>query len=94
MQLAFRFSKGCIVSQQRPSGRDEKPGSGLRSASLAVMIPTTMGACVLVGCFIGYKLDQFFGTKPWLSLLFLVFGMAAGIRETARIIRRINEEQK
>jgi ATP synthase protein I len=58
------------------------------------MIPTMMGACVLVGCFMGFKLDQFFGTKPWLSLLFLVFGIVAGIRETALIIRRINEEQK
>jgi ATP synthase protein I len=41
-----------------------------------------------VGLAIGYFLDQTFGTKPWLTLLFLGFGIAAGFTNLFRVMRR------
>ena len=79
---------------QRPEGARKARGSSFGKASLAVMIPTTMGASMLVAVFIGHYLDTRFATKPWFFLLFLVLGFAAGIRQTMQIIRRIEDSDK
>jgi F0F1-type ATP synthase assembly protein I len=50
-------------------------------SSLALALP----ASTLVGYLIGYWLDHAFGTK-WLTVLFLLLGIAAGF---AQLIRRI-----
>ena len=49
------------------------------------MVVTTM-----IGYFIGRKLDQWFGTDPWLMLLFLLFGVAAGFKNLIQIARQEN----
>jgi ATP synthase protein I len=45
----------------------------------------------------GYYLDRWLGTGPWLTLLFLGFGIVAGFRNifilTRRELRRQQEEQ-
>jgi ATP synthase protein I len=42
-----------------------------------------------IGLAIGYQLDRWLKTSPWLTILFLLFGIAAGFvnlfRETARM---------
>jgi ATP synthase protein I len=40
------------------------------------------------GLAIGYFLDRAFQTKPWLTLLFLGFGIAAGFMNLFRVMRR------
>ncbi|MEA3465509.1 MAG: AtpZ/AtpI family protein [Thermodesulfobacteriota bacterium] len=51
-----------------------------------------MVASVLIGMVMGYYLDQWLGTKPWLLLLFLGFGIVSGFRNifilTDRELRR------
>jgi ATP synthase protein I len=37
------------------------------------------------GFLIGFVLDKFFGTKPWLMLVFLFLGFAVGVRNVIRI---------
>ena len=37
------------------------------------------------GFLIGFVLDKFFGTKPWLMLLFMFLGFAVGVRNVLRI---------
>ena len=51
--------------------------------SLAIVLP----ACVLVGYFIGYLLDRFFGTN-FLYIVFLIIGIAAGFIELVREVQR------
>ena len=46
----------------------------------------------LAGFAIGHYLDQAFGTKPWLTLLFLAFGVAAGFTNLFRVMRRQYKE--
>jgi len=53
---------------------------------------------VLVGLFGGQWLDKRWGTAPWLTLLGLGFGMAAGIRSLLRALkaaqRELEEEER
>ena len=47
----------------------------------------------LVGCTaIGWALDYWFGTKPWLMLIFLFLGGAVGIKNTVRTALRIDAQ--
>jgi F0F1-type ATP synthase assembly protein I len=43
-------------------------------------IGMTMAFSIAVGALIGYYLDQWLGTKPWLFFLFFGFGIAAAFR--------------
>ena len=47
----------------------------------------------IVGMGMGYYLDKFFGTKPWLMLLFLVLGIVAGYKNMFREMQRIQKKE-
>ena len=53
---------------------------------------TELVASVLVGGLIGYGLDYFLGTKPWLFLVFFILGFAAGIVNLMRAYKRMQSE--
>jgi ATP synthase protein I len=42
-------------------------------------------AAIGIGMAIGYWLDRWLGTEPWLMLVFLALGFAAGIRNLLRL---------
>ena len=41
-----------------------------------------------VGLAIGYGLDRFFHSAPWLTIIFLVLGIVTGFRELIRIAKK------
>jgi len=45
---------------------------------------STMGisfaVAIAIGVYLGLKLDEWFGTRPWFFFIFLLFGIAAGFR--------------
>jgi ATP synthase protein I len=45
----------------------------------AFKLSTELVSAVAVGTIIGFILDQTFGTKPWLILIFFFVGVVAGI---------------
>ncbi len=49
---------------------------------------------VLVGTAIGYFLDTLFDTKPWLMVVFLFLGGAAGILNVYRFVQNEAEKNK
>nr|MBF0221529.1 AtpZ/AtpI family protein [Desulfobulbaceae bacterium] len=54
-------------------------------------IGITLAACVFIGFGFGYYLDTkvFAGkTKPWLMLIFLLLGVAAGFKNLYQLSRR------
>jgi len=55
-------------------------------------ILSTVGLHLVLGTFvglaIGYFLDRALGTKPWLTFLFLAFGVAAGFINLFRVVLR------
>ena len=40
----------------------------------------SMVAATLIGLALGYYLDRWLGTSPWMTLVFLCFGIVAGFR--------------
>ena len=50
-----------------------------------------LGFAVLLGLFIGQYLDGVLGTEPWLLLLFLLLGAAAGFRRLYRLLKEVGE---
>jgi ATP synthase protein I len=69
-----------------------------RSLGFLSSMGLSMVAATLIGLAIGYYLDQWLGTSPWLTLIFLVFGIVAGFRNifvlTNRELKRQREENQ
>lgn len=68
----------------------------LNSLSQAGSIGLHMVSGTAVGGLIGYFLDKWLDTRPWLTLVFLVVGIIAGFRnvylDTKRLIRAQERE--
>ena len=50
----------------------------------ALKLSTEMVASVLVGSIIGFILDNWFDSKPWLTIIFFFVGATAGILNVIR----------
>ena len=68
----------------------EKKGSFMGSA---VKLGTELVASVAVGTIIGFILDSWFDTKPWLIIIFFFLGTAAGILNVIRTANRMQKEE-
>jgi len=67
----------------------EKKGSFMGSA---FKLGTELVAAVAVGTIIGFILDSWFDTKPWLIIIFFFLGAAAGILNVIRTANRMQKE--
>ena len=54
----------------------------------------SMVAATLIGLAMGYYLDRWLGTSPWLTMLFLGFGIAAGFRNIFVLANRELKRQQ
>ena len=68
---------------------NEKKGSFMGSA---FKLGTELVAAVGVGTIIGFILDSWFGTKPWLIIIFFFLGAAAGMLNVIRAANRMQKE--
>ena len=55
--------------------------------SIGFMFPVS----IVIGGAAGYYLDRRFGTLPWFSALFLLFGIAAAFINLFRMLRKFDE---
>ena len=69
---------------------DEKRGSLM---GFAFKLGSELVAAVVVGTIIGFILDGWFGTKPWLIIIFFFVGSAAGMLNVIRTAKRIQEKE-
>jgi len=71
-----------------------EPDQRARGAALgqAMKIAIELVVGIAVGGFIGKVLDDQFGTAPWMLILFLMLGFAAGLMNIVRIARRLQAE--
>ena len=68
---------------------NEKKGSFMGNA---FKLGTELVAAVGVGTIIGFILDSWFGTKPWLIVIFFFLGAAAGMLNVIRAANRMQEK--
>ena len=53
-----------------------------------------MGLSVAIGIGIGYFLDSYFKTSPYLTITFMFFGIAAAFKTIYVLLRKIERENK
>jgi F0F1-type ATP synthase assembly protein I len=70
-----------------PNEPGKRPANFVQQSALGLELPFTFAGAVALGGFIGYFLDKWLHTGPWLLTLFGCFGFAAGILEIARRFR-------
>ena len=58
--------------------------SNTSSLGTALKLSTEMVAAVFVGSIIGFILDNWFDSKPWLTIIFFFAGAIAGILNVIR----------
>ena len=59
----------------------------------AFKMSTELVSAVAVGTIIGFILDNWFGTKPWLILIFFFIGVIAGIMNVIRSAKKTDDKQ-
>jgi ATP synthase protein I len=74
---------GSVRARREPAAASPQDGRG-PALGQALRLATELIAGVAVGGFIGWVLDRFFGSAPFLMVLFLILGAAAGIANVIR----------
>ena len=72
--------------------KDPKKVTAWRQIGLLSSIPFILALAPIVGFLLGKFLDQKLRTQPWLSLILLVLGFVAGVRETIKIVKLSQQE--
>ena len=83
----LKIAKSKLKKQVQLDG--EKRGSFMGSA---FKLGTELVAAVVVGTIIGFILDNWFDTKPWLIIIFFFLGAVAGILNVIRTANRMQKE--
>ena len=66
-------------------------GSNAASLGKALKISTELVVTVVVGSSLGFILDQWFGTKPMLTICFFFMGVAAGILNVIKSAKKMQK---
>ncbi len=62
------------------------------SIGVAFKMSTELVSAVVVGTIIGFILDNWFGTKPWLILIFFFVGVIAGIMNVVKSAKKMQRK--
>ena len=84
----LKIAKSKIKNQSEND--KEKRGSFMGNA---FKLGTELVAAVLVGTIIGFILDTWFDTKPWLIIIFFFLGAAAGMLNVIRAANRMQKKE-
>ena len=84
-----RLKIAKLKVQKKILSESEKKGSLMGSA---FKLGTELVAAVIVGTIIGFILDNWFGTKPWLIIIFFFLGAVAGLLNVIRTANRMQKE--
>ena len=84
----LKIAKSKIKKQVQSDS--EKRGSFMGSA---FKLGTELVAAVVVGTIIGFILDTWFDTKPWLIIVFFFLGAAAGMLNVIRTANKMQNEK-
>jgi len=72
---------------------DDEP-SALRQLARLSTIGISLVAATAIGLLIGYGLDRLLGTAPWLTMVFALFGIAAGFLNLFRDVGLIGKKRR
>ena len=83
----LKIAKSKMRNKLQSDG--EKRGSFMGNA---FKLGTELVAAVAVGTIIGFILDSWFDTKPWLIIVFFFLGAAAGMLNVIKTAKQMQKE--
>ena len=80
-----------IAKSKAKAKYSQKNNNSNSSMGTAFKMSTELVSAVVVGTIIGFILDNWFGTKPWLILIFFFVGVIAGIMNVIKSAKRMQK---
>ena len=85
-KIRLKIAKDKIKSKNNSNKIEKKSSLGA-----AFKMSTELVSAVAVGTIIGFILDNWFGTKPWLILIFFFVGVIAGITNVIKSAKKMQK---
>ena len=79
---------------QKKKIEKNKKGSNAASLGKALKISTELVAAVVVGTTLGFILDNWLDTRPWLTISFFIMGVVAGILNVIKSAKNMHKNFK
>ena len=86
LKTRLEIAKEKIKSKYFPKQKNPNSNIGFAFKMSAELI-----SAVAVGTIIGFILDNWFGTKPWLILIFFFVGVIAGIMNVVKSAKKMQK---
>ena len=83
----LKIAKKKANLRNPPKNKETNSGIGV-----AFKMSTELVSAVAVGTIIGFILDNWFGTKPWLILIFFFVGVIAGIMNVVKSAKKMQRK--
>ena len=87
LKTRLKIAKSKFKSKNPSEKNNEKSSFGK-----AFQLSTELVSAVLVATIIGFILDNWFDTKPWLIIIFFFIGVAAGIMNVIRSAKNMQKD--
>ena len=87
LKTRLKIAKSNFKKKNPPVNDDQKSSFGK-----AFQLSTELVSAVLVATIIGFILDNWFDTKPWLIIIFFFIGVAAGIINVIRSAKKMQKD--
>ena len=81
-----------IAKNKAEVHKDQKNPKSSSNMGTAFKMSTELVSAVVVGTIIGFILDNWFGTKPWLILIFFFVGVIAGIINVIKSAKKMQKK--
>ncbi len=91
-ELDARLRKARERQVGARGGRGGKGAAGMSGLGMAMKIGVELVSALIVGVGIGWALDRWLGTGPWLMIVFFFLGSGAGILNVYRATARMGLE--
>ena len=87
LKTRLKIAKSKYKNKNQSNNDNEKSSFGK-----AFQLSTELVSAVLVSTIIGFILDNWFDTKPWLIIIFFFIGVAAGIMNVIRSAKKMQKD--
>ena len=87
LKTRLKIAKSQFKKKNPPEKNNEKSSFGK-----AFQLSTELVSAVLVATIIGFILDSWFDTKPWLIIIFFFIGVATGILNVIRSAKKMQKD--
>ena len=87
LKTRLKIAKSKYKNKNQSNKDNEKSSFGK-----AFQLSTELVSAVLVATIIGFILDNWFDTKPWLIIIFFFIGVAAGIMNVIKSAKKMQKD--